>query len=418
MRRATWFSHVSSIVLAAVLAIIMWFVSSESIAPFDTRSGFPDGAAIPVEWRNVPDGDTIYDPTTREVRVDLRGIRAGLAALAPSDVRAYVDLGGVGPEAVTATLPIRISCARCPRRGVRVVGPDVPTTTVRLAAAATQTRPVTVDFEADVSAGTRVTGSPVSPGQVTLRAAAPVLERVARVVARISNLPDSADETVVPDLAVAALDTAGQPVPDVIIDPEQVTVTLQLRGRGTEVSVRPSIEGTEADGFYVTSISVSPQIVQLDGAPAPLAVIEQEGTVYAMLNIAGATEDVVRRVPLDLPDGVTAVNAPDGVTVTVQVSPLHGTVSVEAAVQTRGLGSGLRVRSVSPRKVDVLVGGPQTQLHDITADDVEVFVDLTGLGAGRHTLSPRPSVPSGYLWRSVSPAIVDVVIEGGSGTPP
>lgn len=283
--------------------------------------------------------------------------------------------------------------------------------TIGIAPIVTETRPVTAVFEGSVPVQYRVASSRTTPSQVTLSGAQAVIDRVQRVVAEVRPLPDMRDEVLFESVVVVPVDENGDVVPDVKVMPERVEVDLQLRGRGTQVSVHPVVTGSAADGFYVTSISVEPQLVQIEGPPGSTVGIAEQGTVEAVLDIEQATEDVVQLIPLDLPEGVSALNAPDGVTVTVRVSALHGTIELEVLVQTRDVGPGLEVTSVSPRYVDVLVGGPQAQLGDLTADDVEVFVNLSGLGVGRHTLSPRPSVPSGYLWRSVSPSIVEVVLE-------
>lgn len=312
---------------------------------------------------------------------------------------------------ISATLQIRVDCMGCGRRGVRVVAQEALTTTIGVAPIATETRPVTVLFEGSLPVQYRVAASPTIPGQVALSGAKAAIDRVQRVVAVVRPLPDMVDEVFLEDVAIEAVDENGVRVPDVLVTPDRVDVDLQLRGRGTQVSVRPIVTGAAADGFYVTSISVEPQLVQLEGPPGSTSEIAGEGTVEAVLDIEQATEDVVRLIPLELPDGVNALNAPVGVTVTVRVSALHGTVKLEVPVRTRDVGQGLEVTHVSPGFVDVLVGGPQAQLGDLTADDIEVFVNMNGLGVGRHTLSPRPSVPSGYLWRSVSPSIVEVVLE-------
>lgn|GEM_PF-3915143 len=413
-----WVEQASSIALATLVALMLWFVSSEDIDPIETVHRFPTVGAIAIEVRDVPEGTAYYDPSAREGRVALRGLTSGIELMEPEDIVLYVDLNAVETGAVTATLPVEWDCGSCIRRGVRVTAAEPAEVTLHLGAEASQQRVVEVEVLTAPPPGYVVMTTQPDPAQVTLRAAAPQLSRVARVVAEVSDLEGARADVTIEHVPLLAVDRDAETVSDVQIEPSMVDVLLGVRRRGIEVSVTPGVEGLQADGYYVSSIAVEPQIVQLSGDQAALAELEKAGTLSASVDISGATDDVVELVELPLPAGVSAINAPDGVTVTIGITPLPGTVRLHVAIRTKNVDAGLVVESISPDTVEVLVGGPQAELSDLTPEDVVVIADLGDLGAGRHTVSlSQPRVPSGFFVRSVNPTVVDVVLRerGGGG---
>jgi YbbR domain-containing protein len=415
MSRGPLLGVVSSVLLAVILALMLWFVSTERTRPLETESFFPPDQALPIEFVNVPTGLAAYEPSAREVRAELRGFPEGIDALDPGqDLRAFADLKGTATDAVSATTPVRIECPSCPGKGVRVVGASRDTVTVQLAPAVSETRSIYIEAETAVPAGTLLTRRAASPAQVLLSGAAPIVDRVQRIVARLEGPLADEGAARFEDVGVVAVDATDRTVPDVVVSPGTVDVELAVRRRGTEVSIRPELVGEAADGYYITGVAVDPPAVQLDGAPTDLEAISQAGSLRATVDVSGAASDLVLLVPLAdlLPDGVSAIDATDSVTITVTLTPLPGTTTVEVPVQVRGLGAGLTVDALTPERVDVLVSGPMADLADLSAGVVSVYVDAQALGPGRHSLPVRSELPSGFLPRSITPATVEVVIGG------
>lgn len=62
-------------------------------------------------------------------------------------------------------------------------------------------------------------------------------------------------------------------------------------------------------------------------------------------------------------------------------------------------------------EVDVTVRGPSEKLVGLTPDDLEMYLDLAGLGAGDHQLRVKGSAPQGVQIDSIYPSQVQVVID-------
>jgi len=69
--------------------------------------------------------------------------------------------------------------------------------------------------------------------------------------------------------------------------------------------------------------------------------------------------------------------------------------------------------------VDVIVSGPLPLLDTLTRQDVRVVVDVTGLTAGTHQLTPKvEALVNDVLVQSILPATIEVVLKlSGIPTP-
>jgi YbbR domain-containing protein len=79
-------------------------------------------------------------------------------------------------------------------------------------------------------------------------------------------------------------------------------------------------------------------------------------------------------------------------------------------VEVVGLPAGTTAQ-VSPAMVDVILSGPLPLLDTLTRQDVHVTVDVTGLGAGTHQLTPKVEVLiSNVAVESLLPGTVEVIL--------
>ena len=78
------------------------------------------------------------------------------------------------------------------------------------------------------------------------------------------------------------------------------------------------------------------------------------------------------------------------------------------------LGLGI-ISDIASQKFTVTVSGPNYVVSSLTADDFVISADITGVNsAGSHTLTlfgNRNSSKSGYSFKSISPATIDVVFD-------
>ncbi len=63
------------------------------------------------------------------------------------------------------------------------------------------------------------------------------------------------------------------------------------------------------------------------------------------------------------------------------------------------------------REVDIVLRGTSEDLANITPDNLDIYVDLSGLGEGEHTVRVRTSIPPDVKIQNISPSSITVVIE-------
>lgn len=74
-----------------------------------------------------------------------------------------------------------------------------------------------------------------------------------------------------------------------------------------------------------------------------------------------------------------------------------------------GAASDLAV-ALSTNTVSVRVKGPYSVVAGLDASSFEAEVDLTGMGAGTHSVPVKVTAPAGANETSVDPAVVDVTL--------
>jgi YbbR domain-containing protein len=240
-----------------------------------------------------------------------------------------------------------------------------------------------------------------------------------------------------------------QPVQEVLVTPDLVTVTLEsLVSRTFPVNLE--VTGEPAIGYQRGVPQRSPASVNVSGPASQVALVDELRTV---LDISDADETIEREVPVIALDasgetvsGVTV--SPEEISVTQPIALQGGFRNVVVRVVTRGqVANGYRLTNitVSPPNVVVFSSDPQlvnelpsyveTEPLDLTdaEDDIDTFLALnlpSGISVvgdqnvlvqvsiaaieGSVTLT-LPVTPLGLLpayAAEISPSTVDVILSG------
>jgi YbbR domain-containing protein len=255
----------------------------------------------------------------------------------------------------------------------------------------------------------------VDPQEITIRGPKTTVERVSEAYAEVSVL--DARDTVTEQVTPALLDTNGDRVRGLEASPERVTVRVVVERREgyRDVAVRAVVQGSPASGYWISNISVEPALVTVSGDKALIG--ELPGFVDTeTIDIEGASNDVIKRVGLDLPEGVLPWgegSGPEGLLVQISIEPqLGGRTVYDIPVEMRGLRLGL-LAEPSPTSVDVILSGPLPELQELQPEEVQAILNLVGLGIGTHKVKPIIILPEGLglQVKSIVPDIVEITIE-------
>ncbi len=150
-----WFAKLFSILLASLL----WITIS-------TQANSEIGINIPLEYRNIPSQLEVTGDTTDNIEVRLRGPAALLREIAPRDISATVDLGGVRPgEKIVQLTPKNVKLPF----GVDVVRVSPSQVRLNLEQTMLKAVPVQVRMDNDVPPEYLVDSITVTPAYVEIQ---------------------------------------------------------------------------------------------------------------------------------------------------------------------------------------------------------------------------------------------------------
>jgi len=379
-RRNLW-DDLGTVVLAVGLALVVW-VNATYQSDRPREALFPE--PIPIQVLNAPIGLTVTNDADEYVSVRIKAFASSWASLTASNFSATADWSGL----TEGVHPVSVKVT-CSDPTVTIVSTQPESVYVRLERLRKEFASVTVELEDmdDMPLGYAVGSPQVDPEVVRVEGPESAVERVARIVAVISL----AGQRTSLDRMVEArpLDKEGNLAAGVRLMPKTVRVSLEVEKKLNyrEVAVRARTKGQPARGYFVSSVDVDPDTVTVVGPPAVIAAMAGLVSVKGEVDVTGATRMVAERMEFDLPEGVSVLTEREGdqpkALVTVGIDAVTGGTTVELTLRATRLGEGLMVRLSVPM-VDVILRGPAVLLDDLETDFLDAWVDLGGLGVGRH----------------------------------
>lgn len=393
------------LVSSLILATMLWGYVSLITDPEETQS-FANLELQPIDDL---DDDLILTSVPPDITVRLTGPESVLEDIGPNEIQVSLDLDELDGPDPSYQARVRIDSPDGVRRSV--ADPEF----VDVAVSELVPEPINFTLVPEIvdpreSVSFRVEAQP-DVSVVRVSGAVEIVERIAAVQlpVELGDRVDSFRESFAP----VALDAAGNPVPEAIIEPSTVPtdVTIDQRGRSVPVLVR--VSGSQADGYTTGEQRVLPQSVVLDGPDDVLESIFYVNTVP--VDIAGATETVTRTAAIDvesLPDTVSVLTPTSGeVEVIIQISPVSSAPQPLSgqSVQIVGVSPGLTAVAV-PSEISVVVETSTEQIERLQPGDIVVSADISGLGVGTHVVRPSVSVPPEMSWIRTDPESVTITV--------
>ena len=398
----------SSMLLALFLAIVVWVVATYERAPPRTDM-FP--TPIPIRLINLGEDLIIRGAERPETDVRIRALSDAWGRLGISSFEATADLEGLGDG--QHEVPVSIETLE---EGIDILGVEPSRITVSLEQEVERSIRISVVLldEKTIPRGYVSQLPVVTPEQIAVRGPRTVVSQVLEAVIELSL--NNARDTVTKQEAPALLDANGNQIQGLTISPSTVRVTVPIqRLLGyRDVTVRATTQGTPAPGYWISSIGVEPALVTVYGEQS--VIDELQGYLDTQpLDVDGAEQDIISRVPLDLPERVLVLGegaGSEGILVQISIRPLLGGQTIRRDVLLQGLRFGLEA-TPSPLALDVILSGPLPALQQLEPNDVQVVINLTTLGRGTHMVTPRVILPDGLGLevKSIVPDIVEVTIE-------
>jgi YbbR domain-containing protein len=390
-----WPLKLAAIVLASML--YGGFVISQSVQEFDSP--------VRIDPVNLPATASLSGNLPQVTRIRYVSVGDASSRASTDTFRATIDLAGVDPAAEAPTfVSVKVESVD-PR--FTVVDYEPKGINVQLDPVKVRTGiPVRVD-PGTAPAGLDVRPAVVTPGTVSVRGPASVVDRVKEVRADVVIEPSGLD--VDREVDLIPVDEIGDRVTPVKVEPAtahvRIAVFSNLRSR--PLPVTPVVTGTPAAGYEVTAINVEPLLVSVEGEADELVGLARADTVPISVN--GATEDVVQDVDLALPPGVLPVGGEVTVRISVRIRPIVTTRTYDAGVAVTGNRPGFDYR-LSTNHALATVGGALADLDRLDGATFVLTAPVGDLEPGEHEVTLTANLPVGLSLVLVEPAKVTITV--------
>lgn len=249
------------------------------------------------------------------------------------------------------------------------------------------------------------------PEIVTIQGPESIIEKISNVVAYIQLNGETSDTVISTRLEV--IDKNGDALTDDleylnfdIGNERTVNVSVKLWKVREGIRMEADYSGQPASGYVVSKVTVTPETISVAGSDEALEILEENGNAIQipadLVNIDGLNKDYQTRIDLSTllskEDGLMPAGENQNVQVQVSILPEDSRefeVPTES-VQIDNLGEGLHVTFIRKALVVRVKGSENASLDDLSADDIQLTIDLKDLGSGSYTCPVTVTLPEGY----------------------
>ncbi len=400
-----------TLLLSFALAVAVWISAVNAADPIRSQV-FP--RPITIDRSGLDPSLVITNEVPKQVTVTLSAPNSVWNRIVNGQVpvRAWIDLAGLTTGTHTVDVHVQPVASSQP---LRVVSQSPNSVTVTLEKQVTQSFAIHLIRRGEPAVGFQTDTPKINPDHVTISGPNSLVSQVkdVQVVLDLTQVSDN----ITRKLLVQPLDENGNVIQGVTVDPAEVTVTQPISQRGgyRNVVVKVASTGQVSSGYRLTNISVFPPTITVF-SPNPQLINQLPGYVETSpLDLTGIKDDIDRRLPLNLPNGVEVVGD-QTVLVQVGVAAIEGSLTLSGLpVQVTNMPADMTAK-ISPESVDVIISGPVPLLDRLNEGDVRVFLDLSGVAPGTYQFAPKVNLAISELkLESILPSSIEVVVASMAG---
>jgi YbbR domain-containing protein len=390
----------SSILLAFILSITVWVAAVSADDPV-IEQAFP--SAVPIQYIGPAENLQIVGSPPTDARVVLKAPQSVWNQITIENFDLTVDISNLEVGTYQAILVPTISVS--PAQFISI---EPETIFIELEARASFSLPITAIINGEPALGYEAEQPELLPASSVVSGPNSAITQVVEILAELDIT--GARENLSQLVRLTPVDQDGNPVDNVTLEPASIDMSVQIEqgDRYRLLSVIPNIQGSPAEGYWITSIRAVPDKVIV--AAAGSQTFEDLGTFVktAPIVLTSAEETIERQLSLDIPEGFSLVGD-QTVLVTVQIEPLEDSRTLVLELEYQALDPDLTA-VVSPDTVTVFLKGPKPVLDALLPGDVQVAINLLELGVGSYQIEPQVIAVPEDVEVEILPSSIEVIL--------
>lgn len=396
-----------STTLAIVLSLLGAFLVTGVASGVGGKTAqLPQG--VPMVAVNLPEGMSAGFGDQVSASVIVSASSDKWRSLTSSSFSATVDVAKQGEG--TYYLPVTVTSKV---QDVTIVRVKPAKVTVTVEPVIHKTVPVVAQFSGHAGTDLVPDDPVIDPIKVEASGPKSVLDDLTQAVFQVRLNGET--QTITQKYSLVALTPSGEVIGSVTFDPTEVSATIALvkAGKLKTVGIRPVLTGQPTSGYWVKNVNSDPTVVSITGTADALASLTEVTT--QPISVGGLSASTTLSTTLNLPSGVTVADDTTKISVKVEIAAVATTKSINPEIQYVGLSDSLKVTSVNPSTVTVLVSGPASALAGLNGSEVKLKLNLAiYLSAGTWPVSIKSTdfvFPDGVGLVSYLPSSVTVVLD-------
>jgi YbbR domain-containing protein len=277
-------------IVALIMAVILWvYVMNEQNPLVETSM------EVPLEVRNLSSAVMATD-IPEVVRVKVRGSRALIMGLGQKDIKAYIDLKGLGDGrntlSVAANIPANIELMEVSPNSINF----------RLDTIVSREIPIEARLGGAAVPGGAVDRISYSSPKVTVKGPSEIVDTVVKAVVDVDVSGKNTDFTM--DGPIILLDARNKKVEGLTTNPGDVSVSLAFTPVISKkmVEVKANIVGPFGKNIILHQISIKPEQVEISGQGK---AFERIDSIYTEpINVSEINKETVLQVKLQPKDSI------------------------------------------------------------------------------------------------------------------
>ena len=370
-----FFSHnITLLVLAFLLSFTAWFFINAS-SETDTSVTISDiPITIELPEAAVEDGLKVFDGDNVKASVEVSGNRVTVGSLTSSDIQVVANQSSaiISPGSYSMSLSAKKQGLKTNYNIVSSVNPS--TITVFVDKETEQVFDIQNKLTVKLDDNNHYANTTLSQSKVTLTGPETMVSLIDSVAVEDTLTGKEADKTVQEKLYYYDSDGDKLDLPLVVADIDTVEVTISVLPIST-VTLGVNVSNAPSD---YPSISISPSTVKIAGAQETLDKIEKNTVKIGTLDFSKLkNKKNTLKYTISVPTGCKVISGETSANVSIDLSSYEMT-TVTGKITSK-IDSSLYSTEFATNNVELTIYGPAEALEDLSASDVSVVADFTGL---------------------------------------